>query len=153
MAVAVATLASESVDSLQSPAMEVLLTVGDRYQPCYMGGHPSVPGPHKGAFIVTREKLGIAKTFRGVKWLAACPIASIERIEIGGGQVGKSKAGAVVMFGVLGLAAKGSKDRTDILVHLKDGYAAYFTIDAPVPMTKAYLLPTLQQLQIPVEVA
>jgi hypothetical protein len=115
------------------------------------GGHPAVAGPVKGDFIVTREKLGIGRQRREVKWLAACPVESIERIQVGGGQVGKSKAGAVLAFGVLGLAAKGSKDRTDILVHLKDGYLAYFTIDAPVPMTKAYLVPTLQQLQVPVE--
>jgi Short C-terminal domain len=56
-------------------------------------------------------------------------LKAIGAIEITSEQAAKSKAGAVLAFGVLGLAAKGTRDRTTILVQMKSDQIGYFTID------------------------
>jgi predicted RNA-binding Zn-ribbon protein involved in translation (DUF1610 family) len=78
-------------------------------------------------------------------------LASVKSVEIGGGQVTKSKVAATLAFGVLGgLAAKGAKDRVEIAVHLKSGGAAFFVLDNKHAFEiRASLAPLLTMLSIP----
>jgi hypothetical protein len=55
----------------------------------------------------------------------------------------------VVTFGVLGLAAKGSMRQSDVVVHMKDGEMAYFTIDAAPPLVRASFTPAMLELSLP----
>jgi Short C-terminal domain len=60
-------------------------------------------------------------------------------------QMAKSKVVPVVLFGVLGLAAKGSEDRTSIAVHTKDNEMAYFQIvGESAPLVRAKIDPLLK---------
>jgi Short C-terminal domain len=52
---------------------------------------------------------------------------------VDGGHVAKSKTGAVVAFGVLGLGAKITKNEACLSVHLNDGGAVKFKVDKMTP--------------------
>jgi len=56
------------------------------------------------------------------------PVTDIASIATTSEMVGKRKTGAVLMFGVLGLAGKGSKTEGSISISLKSGEEAYFMI-------------------------
>jgi hypothetical protein len=56
-------------------------------------------------------------------------VKAIECVEVTSEQVANSKIGATILFGVWGgLAAKGAEDRGALLIHLKSGQTAYFSI-------------------------
>ena len=75
-------------------------------------------------------------------------LPAIASVEVTSEQVARSRIGAVLIFGVLGLAAA---DRGTFLVHLKNGQTGYFTIDG---YTENRLLgklsPWLHALNIPI---
>jgi len=56
------------------------------------------------------------------------PVKDIASVEVTSKQVAKSKAGAVVAFGVFGLGAKGAEELGTLLVHMKSGQTGYFTV-------------------------
>jgi len=56
------------------------------------------------------------------------PVAEIASITTASEMVGKRKTGAVLMFGVLGLAGRGSKTEGSIAISLRSGEEAYFMI-------------------------
>jgi hypothetical protein len=78
-------------------------------------------------------------------------MSTVRSVEIGGGQIAKSKIGATLVFGVLGgLAAKGSEDRAEIVVHLLSGDAAFFFIQRTSPAeVRARLMPLLKSIGVP----
>ena len=79
-------------------------------------------------------------------------LALVKSVAVGGGQVAKSRVGATLAFGIAGLAAKASEDRTEIVIHLDSGDAAFFVIDGVSPFElRAKLLPLLRQAGIPLE--
>ena len=89
----------------------------------YLGGHPTLGRLHNGNLVLTREKMGIGSTkprYAILQW------TDIESIEITSDQVSKSKVGAVLVFGIFGLAAKGTRNQTSLIVHTKDNQVAYY---------------------------
>lgn len=66
-------------------------------------------------------------------------------IELNGDTAAKSKVGATLMFGVVGaLGSAGSRDRTEMVVNLKDGNKAYYQINGKSELAlRAQLLPVM----------
>lgn len=92
----------------------------------YLGGHSGLGKKRARNLIFTDQGVGLGTFNPKNAFLAWSDIASIE---IAGETASKSKVGAVLVFGVLGLAAKGSKKQTVVTVRTKDGQIAYYLID------------------------
>lgn len=92
----------------------------------YLGGLPHDSKSHAGNLYVTPECIGVG-TFGPKK--AVVPWDVVESVAFGSESAAKSRAGAVVLFGVFGLAAKNRKDEGIITVNLNDGTAAVYQVD------------------------
>jgi Short C-terminal domain len=78
------------------------------------------------------------------------PIDTVQSIEITGREVRISKVGPVLVFGLMGLAARGSKMQTTLVVRTKDGETLYFSLDRQAPeQVKALLTPHLKLVGVP----
>jgi hypothetical protein len=101
----------------------------------YLGGLSWAPEPGWGNLTLNQEVIDLTQHIGTLgktryKPIVKVQVKAIECVEIVSEQVAKSKAGAVILFGVLGgLAAKGSEHRASMLVHMKSGQTGYFTID------------------------
>jgi len=77
-------------------------------------------------------------------------MALIASVEVGGGQVAKSRVAATLVFGVAGLGSKATEDRAEMAIHLASGEAAFFQIEATSPFElRAKVLPLLRGAGIP----
>jgi hypothetical protein len=114
----------------------------------YVGGHATLGRNRQGNFWLTADELGIGTLRPKVAVIALADVASIEIV---GGQVAKRSVGAVAVFGVLGgLAAKGAKNETAVVVRTKDGETAYYTIDKQSPVNvRAKITPLLKAAGVP----
>lgn len=99
----------------------------------YLGGIDGLTESVKGAFVINEENLGIATGYSSTPSEAVVPLGSIAFVEIDGGQVAKNRAIPVVLFGVAGLAAKGTKDRTFFNATLDSGSVVVYEIDKLPP--------------------
>lgn len=107
----------------------------------YLGGFPNLPKRRGGPMVFEQTRIKIAG-WRPSKPLVEVRADAIVSIEIGGGEVSKSRAGAALMTGVGALAAKGTEARTHISVHMRSGNVGIFRIDKTDPMTvKAKIAP------------
>jgi hypothetical protein len=116
------------------PKVETPATVNERkpiflYDAHYLGGIDGVPADTKGMLVINKKQIGIAVGYDTEPSLALLPLASIAFIEVDGGQVAKNRALPVVLFGVAGLAAKGTKDRTFINATLTSGSVVVYQVD------------------------
>jgi hypothetical protein len=109
----------------------------------YLGGYPAFGAACKGQLAFTPS----AVFFAGM----TLDMALVESLELGGGQVAKSRLGAAVLFGVLGaLADSDAKDRAEIVVHLKAGDAAFFFLEDMSPFEiRAKLMPLVREAGVP----
>jgi DNA-directed RNA polymerase subunit RPC12/RpoP len=108
----------------------------------YLGGCSAFGYPREGSLIFAQD--GIAF---GTGKVAA---AEVKAVEIGGGQIAKSRVLPAVMFGVWGLGAKTAKDRTEVAVHLHTGTAAFFVVDKVSPFQiRARITSALRAANIP----
>lgn len=108
----------------------------------YLGGCATLGSAREGRLSLSATALFLDHT--------KLEIALIKSIEVGGGQVAKSKVGATLAFGIVGLAAKGAQDRTELAVHLRSGEVAFFVIEDKSPFeVRAALLPVLRSAGIP----
>lgn len=87
----------------------------------YLGGCPQFGSPCEGNLYLTATAIYLDSL--------KLDIRLIQSVELGGGQVAKSRMGATLAFGVAGLATKGSQGRTEMAVHLTSGDDAFFIID------------------------
>jgi hypothetical protein len=122
----------------------------------YLGGLSWAPEPAEGELSFDDEKIELIKVVSTVikkykETVLKIYVGAIEYVEITSEQVAKSKVGAVLMFGALGgLGAKSGEDRGAILVHLKSGQTAYFTIQGVSEhQMRAKLSPWLNSVDIP----
>jgi len=110
----------------------------------YLGGCPAL-GPVRDGGLTFAQSGVLFGAFK-------LDIALVKSVDVGGGQVAKSKVAATLAFGVVGLATKGKKDRTEVAVHLYSGEAAFFAIEKTSPFeVRAKLLPLLRAAGIPLE--
>ncbi len=114
----------------------------------YVGGHSALGRNRQGNLWVTAEAIGIGVMQPKVAVISMSDIASVE---VSGGQVGKSKAGAVIGLGILGgLAAKGSKKEAAVVVRTKGGETAYYQVDKQDPIRlRAKITPVLHAAGVP----
>src|ERR1039458_5375 len=92
----------------------------------YHGGLAWAPNPGWGELTLNDEVVELVG--RGNKLIVKVGVSVIESVEVMSEQVAKSRIGAVLVFGVLGLGAKASRDRGTLLIHLKNGQTGFFTI-------------------------
>jgi hypothetical protein len=116
----------------------------------YLGGLPGLPKAVKGNLRFGAEGIGIGTPYPDGPLV---PIADVDSVEVSGGQVAKSKIGAVLAFGVLGgLAAKGADDNTTVTVHIRGGNAAYYRLERWSPEeVRANIAPWLHAVRISFE--
>jgi hypothetical protein len=77
-------------------------------------------------------------------------MAAVESVELAGGEVAKSRVGATLVFGLAGLATKGTQDRTEMAVHLRSGESAFFVLEDASPFAvRAKIQPVLKSAGIP----
>jgi len=109
----------------------------------YLGGCPELGPPRSGLLSLTSTHVLL-----GTERLLA--LADVAGVEIGGGLAAKSRLLPTLAFGAIGaLAAKGVKDRAEIVLHLKSGDAAFFFVDSSAVEVRASLAPLLKQIGIP----
>jgi hypothetical protein len=113
----------------------------------YVGGNSALGPPQRGRLIFTPKMLGIGDRDATS---AAIPLASVENIAVTGGEVAQSKIGSVLALGVIGLAAKGAKNQSAIVVRTNDGQAAYYMVDYASPINvRAKIAPILKAAGVP----
>jgi hypothetical protein len=82
------------------------------------------------------------------KALTQC--SSIASIEVGGGQVAKSRLAATIAFGAVGLGARAAQDRGELVLHLVSGESAFFFIvKKSATAIRAALSPLLRTAGVP----
>ena len=111
----------------------------------YLGGHPALDKERQGILWVDREGIGIAA---GDSWVARVPLSEVASVDITGGQVATSKVPNVLLFGLLGLGAKGSKDQSTLGVRCRDGETAWYLVDVSPSWLRAKLTPFLRRAGI-----
>ncbi|MCU1326859.1 MAG: hypothetical protein JWN34_2229 [Bryobacterales bacterium] len=116
----------------------------------YLGGLPgTVPQNYPETLVLNSTLIGTGAgkaAEQGVVYWADCDGISVE-----GGDVAKSRVAATVLFGVAGLATKGTIARVLVTAHKRDGTAAVYQIDnAQAPVVRATLVPLLRKLGIPI---
>ena len=137
--------AAESKATAQAPPNAV--AVG---RAIYIGGHSGLGPQREGLLWVTTEYIGIQSWADDDQIAASLPMASITRVGVDGGQVAKSKVLPVVLFGVFGLAAKGSKDRAYLMAYTTTSEFATYEIDDKSPAAvRATIAPILAQVRVP----
>lgn len=102
----------------------------------YLGGFSHTP-PSKwvrqGCLVLDDDAVTLDrvqdKQMRNFPDLELCRTRAIATIEVTSEQAAKSRVGPALAFGVLGLAAKATMDRTTIIVYLKSGEAGYLVIN------------------------
>jgi hypothetical protein len=97
----------------------------------YLGGAPGVTKKIGGNLRFTDDAVGITG-FRKMK--VGVDIERIMSIEVVGGDVAKSRAGAAVMLGVGALATKATESRTYVIVHTDKAEQVVFEVDRVDPM-------------------
>jgi predicted RNA-binding Zn-ribbon protein involved in translation (DUF1610 family) len=108
----------------------------------YLGGYAPLGSPRKGGLAI-RD----AGVFFGSAKIA---MELIESVDVSGGQVAKSRVGATLAFGVIGLATKGTVDRAELGVRLRSGETAFFLIERATPFeVRAKLAPFLNAAGVP----
>lgn len=89
----------------------------------YLGGLSE--GPRRSAGNLTFDDVVTI----GTAWQKVeIPVAAIASVATGSEMVGKRRTGAVLAFGVLGLAGRGTKTEGSIAISLTTGEEAYFMV-------------------------
>ena len=115
----------------------------------YLGGHPELGNARSGNLVMTPTWIGFVLPANQPED-RVLPMSAVASVNVSGGEVAKNKIAAVLLFGVFGLAAKGAKDRTYLVVHTKSGPSAYYQLEGRDPMqVRATLAPFLDSLGVP----
>jgi len=114
----------------------------------YVGGNSGLGPPQRGHLFFTTEVVGIGDK-RATS--AVIPLASVQSVEVSGGEVAVSKIPAILALGVIGgFASKGSKFESAVIVCTQDGETAYYTVDHESPVSvRAKLTPILKRAGVP----
>ena len=118
---ALATAVERAVPKVETPAAGTKSKSISIFDAQYLGGIVGVGAGIKGTLMITESQIGIGHNL--------VELDSIFFVEVDGGQVAKNRAIPVVLFGVAGLAAKGTKDRAFINVILKSGAVVVYQVD------------------------
>jgi hypothetical protein len=116
----------------------------------YLGGSSKFSEGWHGYLFFTTKAIGLGKGSRSGPRETVIPMETVASIEVTGRQVARSKVGPVLIFGLYGLAAKGSMDETTVAVRTKDGETIYFAINNQRPeMVRTLISPVLKLVNVP----
>jgi hypothetical protein len=116
----------------------------------YLGGHTRFSEGWAGVLFFTETAIGLGKSTTSGPLETVIPMNTVTSIQITGQRVAKSKVGPVIVFGLMGLAAKGSMHETTVVVRTNDGETVYYAIADRTPdEARAVLTPFLGWLRIP----
>jgi hypothetical protein len=151
----------EECDELIDRAQTALAAHADNADPTrvlvgnatYLGGHASLGTRRAGQLWVSREHVGLQPVMMaGSTGDTALPMSLVAKVAVDGDQVAVSKVLPVLAFGVLGLAARGSRDRTFVMVHTTDGQCAVYEVaDRNHAQVRAAIAPTLSLAGVPLD--
>lgn len=110
----------------------------------YVGGRPELGPSRSGPLVFTPEHVMLGRE-------ALIATGDVVDVDVGGGLAAQSRLLPALAFGTIGaLAAKGVKDRAEVVVYLKTGDAAFFFVDKRTAVeVRAALMPLLRRLGIP----
>jgi hypothetical protein len=91
----------------------------------YLGGYADFSTEKSGRLEVKASSIDLLWSSGATTLRRSVPMDVVSRVVIEGGQTAKSKFLPVVAFGILGLAAKGTKDRTYLMAETPSGCAVY----------------------------
>jgi hypothetical protein len=98
----------------------------------------------------TTEAIGLGTSPKAGPSATVVPMQSVASVQVTGQQVSKSKVGPVLLFGLYGLAARGSRQDTTVVVRTKDRETIYYSIgDASPDQVRAVLTPHLAYVNVP----
>jgi hypothetical protein len=116
----------------------------------YLGGTSKFTEGWHGFLFFTTEAIGLGKTATSGPQETVIPRTYIVSVEVTGRQVAKSRVDPVIVFGLIGLAARGSQDRTTIVVRTTTDEAVHYSIDGMSPeAVRAGIAPVLKLANIP----
>jgi hypothetical protein len=118
----------------------------------YHGGLAASADQTNGALLFEEKVIGIRSAGPiGRPMNPLIDISDVVAVEVTSEQVAKSRVGPAIAFGVVGaVAAKATKHEATILLHLRAGDTAYFTIDRQSSTdVRAQLAPWLRDTGIP----
>jgi hypothetical protein len=148
-------------DELIDRAQQALAAHADNADPArvlvgnatFLGGHSSLGTRRAGQLWVSREHIGLQPVLTaGSTGGAALAMSEVARVVVDGDQVEVSKVLPVLAFGVLGLAASGSRDRTFVMVHTTDGQCATYEVaDRNHAQVRAAIATTLAAAGVPLD--
>lgn len=116
----------------------------------YLGGTSKFTDGWRGFLFFTTEAIGLGKTRASGPQETVIPRKYIVSVEVTGRQVAKSRVGLVIVFGLAGLAARSTQDRTTIVVRTTTDEALYYSIDGISPEgVRAGIAPVLKLANIP----
>lgn len=128
----------------------------------YLGGHPTET-PHRnvdgrdvamieGRIEMNRTAVYIVPSRRqgGLPLRAVVPWSNVASVSMESYSEAKSRLGAVLMFGVLGFAAKGTAESTVIAVRLLDGGTVYYQAYLDYMTFRANVTPILRSMGVTV---
>jgi hypothetical protein len=117
----------------------------------YVGGLPKLGPQCKGALLVTSERICILRAFDNLMY-ASIRTRAVTRVGVDGGQVAQSRVGWTLLFGIAGLAAKSSKDRTYLMAYTRAGDVATYMVDGFSPVqVRADIAPILKRAGVPLD--
>lgn len=115
----------------------------------YLGGSSKFSEGWAGFLFFTTEAIGLGKKRQAGPQETVIPMEMVASIEITGRQVAKSKVGPVLVFGLAGLAARGSTNETTVVVRTNDAETVYYSIPDQSPETvRAVLTPLLKHVGV-----
>ena len=100
----------------------------------YLGGfgHLDLSEPRWGTLVLSDETVTLTRVqsrdMRRIHDIEMCRTRAIASIEVTSEQVAQSKVGPALVFGILGLAAKGAADRSTLVVSLRNASTGYFIV-------------------------
>jgi hypothetical protein len=119
-------------------------------QGAYLGGHPSETGQVYGRLEMNATAVYVFDYHLRPSRRAVTPWAQVQSVSMELYSQAKSRLGPVLVFGLFGLAAKGTAESTVLGVHLIDGAVVYYQAQAKFMTFRANVTPILRAFSVTV---
>jgi hypothetical protein len=96
----------------------------------YLGGHPTDADPEDGRLELNETAIYLFAYHSRFPRRAVVPWTTVRSVYVEPYNQAKSRVGPVLVFGVFGLAARGSAESSVVSVHLNDGGVVYYQVQA-----------------------
>jgi len=120
-------------------------------QGAYLGGHPAeLEAPIHGRFEINATSVFVNNLDYHPPRRAVVPWSSVASVSLEQYDRQRSKIGPVLVFGLLGLAARGTTEGTLLTVRLNDGAVVYYLAQSTFATFRANVVPILRDLAVTV---